>query len=1094
MALIPRGALYLTGFLAAVKALGLVLLAESIARGVAAVAVGDPAWRDALLWGVAAALLRAGSAWATQVVAARAAIGTKERLRADLADALLGGSPKVGSSASLATRELDSLDDFFTSVVPAITAVAVIPLVIGARILLADWVSALIIVLTVPLIPVFMVLVGQYTQQKTDAAATALARLSDHVVELARGLPVLVGLGRVEEQAAALDRISEDYRRTTMLTLRTAFLSALVLELIATLSVAVVAVFIGVRMIGGDITLATGLAVLILAPECYAPFRELGSAFHASRAGVAALNSIQRQLDASPRPRVPRTVGDPGVDQLTISFEGRTVVRDLSFRLPTFGITAISGESGAGKSTVLRALAGRLDADVSGWIHGIPESDVAWAPQHPHTVAATVREEFALYSDNEFAVEWMLGRLGLLSVADDDPAQLSPGELRRVAVGRAMLRVDAGATVVLLDEPTAHLDAVSAEAVVSLIRWAGDRASVVLASHDAEVTALATQVVAVAGHDVRWLRSDEVAGDARWLRSDEVASRNPVRDGAGGLDPLDQHEGLAQHKREGTPAVLSTAWSFIRPALGRYLAAIALGTLAAAFAVALTAVSAWLIVRASEQPAIMYLLVAIVGVRFFGLGRAVLRYCERLVTHDAVFASTTSLRSRLWASLAARGTSSRALQRGGTALDYLVAAADDVRDLVPRIVVPAAVGVLISAAALATAWIILPESVGVLAAVLLFSAVLAPVVTVVADHAAEADRLSQRAGILRRFVAALDAADDLRGNGVDDRVRASLRQLDDDAGRSSRRVAFARGLGAAIVILAAGAGAMGMLAVTAESTLPVALAAVLVLLPIALIDPLLGLLAGVGHAPALSAALARVGELEVPTPRESRPVLPEPVTSLVLDDVAAEWPDAADSAFAGASAIVTTGEWLVVDGPSGSGKSTLLSVLLGALPASAGSVQLNGTDAAGLDVRQHVAWCPQEAHLFDSTIRANLLLGRARDDRPTEGELHEVLERAGLGRLMSRLPEGLDTRIGSQGSHLSGGERQRLAVARALLSRADVILLDEPTAHLDEETASALMADLREALADRIVVLVTHRAADRLASDERLSLGVALVP
>jgi ATP-binding cassette subfamily C protein CydCD len=140
-----------------------------------------------------------------------------------------------------------------------------------------------------------------------------------------------------------------------------------------------------------------------------------------------------------------------------------------------------------------------------------------------------------------------------------------------------------------------------------------------------------------------------------------------------------------------------------------------------------------------------------------------------------------------------------------------------------------------------------------------------------------------------------------------------------------------------------------------------------------------------------------------------------------------------------------------------------------------------------------VAWCPQEAHLFDSTIRANLLLGRSREDRPTEGELLEALDLAGLGHLVSRLPEGLDARIGSQGSHLSGGERQRLAVARALLSRADVILLDEPTAHLDEETARVLMADLREALADRIVVLVTHRADDRLASDERLSLGAALV-
>ncbi|MDO7882774.1 thiol reductant ABC exporter subunit CydC [Salinibacterium soli] len=1077
-ALVPRGATYVLGALAAVKALGLVLLAEAVARGVASLAAGDTAWRDALVLGVGAALLRAGAAWATQAAAARAAIGTKERVRAQLADALLGGAPRVGSSAALASRELDALDDFFTAVLPAITSVAVIPLLIGARILLADWVSALIIVLTVPLIPVFMILVGKYTQERTDAATAALDRLSDHVVELARGLPVLVGLGRVREQAEALDRISDDYRRTTMATLRVAFLSALVLELIATLSVAVVAVFIGIRMLGGDLTLATGLLALILAPECFAPFRELGSAFHASRSGLAALESAQAVIDAPPRRTLPRTAGDPAVRGLTIAFDGREpIVEGLTVTLPVRGVVALTGASGSGKSTVLRALAGRLDASATGWVQGIDPSRVAWAPQHPRTVGATVRDELATYADNEFAVEWMLGRLGLLGVADADPVQVSLGELRRIAVARAMLRVDSGADVVLLDEPTAHLDDASAAAVVSLIRWAGERATVVVASHDESVVGLAGQRIAL-----------DATGGAGRVRSPEAAATGPEIRRDGRVRAPAPAAASAERRFASSVGALA---AFVRPALGRYLAAILLGTLAAGFAVALTAVSAWLIVRASEMPAIMYLLVAIVGVRFFGIGRAVLRYSERLVTHDAVFRSTGRLRSRLWSALAAQGPSSRALQNGGTALDYLVGAADDVRDLVPRIVVPAASGVLVSVGAVIATALILPSALVPLGIVLAVALLVAPAASVLADRAAESQRLSERSGILRLFGAALDAADDLRGNGVDSRVRARLAELDEAAARSSRRVALAQGLGAALVLLAGCLGSLGMLSAAATAQLPAALAAVLVLLPIALLEPLLSAVAAIAHWPALTAALAKTAELDL----DASPVAPgaDPgVTTLAVHDVAAGWPGA-PAVFSGVTATVSRGEWLVVDGPSGSGKSTLLSVLLGSLPAVRGSILLDGRVADAGMLASAVAWCPQEAHLFDSTVRANLLLGRPRDDRPSDEELVAALRGAGLGALLESLPEGLDTRIGSRGSRLSGGERQRLAIARTLLSRRSVILLDEPTAHLDEPTAEALLADVRRAFADRIVVLVTHHADDVRADDSRVSLGAAAV-
>lgn len=1077
--LLSRRFIYLVGVLSGAKALALVLMAEAVARGVTAIAVGDPAWRDALVWGVAAALLRAAAGWATTVAAARAAIGTKEKLRQRLAEVLVAGSPRVGSSATLATRGLDDLDEYFTSVLPAVTAVAVIPLAVIARVVFADWLSAVILVLTIPLVPVFMVLVGQYTKEKTDAAASALDRLSDHVVELARGLPVLVGLGRAEDQAGALHGISDEYRVRTLGTLRTAFLSSLVLELIATISVAVVAVVIGIRLIGGDLGLEVGLLVLILAPECYAPFRELGAAYHASSAGLAAYGRVQEIVDAPVVTSPVRAADNVSATGLRVSYETGTAVGPVDFELPHTGVTALLGASGAGKSTLLRLLAGRLDADatVTGELAGVDSRRVAWAPQHPHTVESTVRGELELYAaGGEY--DDLLDRLGLRPVADSDPVQLSPGELRLLAIARAALRVRDGATLLLLDEPTAHLDDHWAAVVHDLVAELAISCTVVVASHDTAVASLATYVVQLGRN-----------GALRERTTDDAAAPSTL--------------GRARTQRAAGPTspreILATWAEFVRPALGRYLLAILLGTLAIAFAIALTAVSAWLIVRASQQPAIMYLLVAIVGVRFFGIGRAVLRYCERLVTHDAAFASATELRLRLWGALAARGGSSRALQRGGTALDYLVGVTDTIRDLMPRVIVPGVAGVLVSLGALLTVWLILPASAGVLIAMLLVSLVLAPVVALLADRAAERDRERLRAGVLRRFTAFLDAADDLRGNGVDAVVRGELAIADTQIGRASRRVAASRGLGLAIVLLACGVGAMGMLALGAEAvaagSIGVELVSVLVLLPIALVEPLAGYVAAVQQTPVLVSALGAVARLRgtATDPLRTGLLMP-PVRSLRLDNVAATWPGAVDPAFTGVTASVGVGEWLVVSGESGTGKSTLLSVLLGQLPPSTGVLEFDGisvTDLAPDSLRRAVAWCPQDSHLFDSTIRGNLRLARSRDDAPDESELMDALSRAGLRDLLAALPDGLDTRIGSQGSHLSGGERQRLAVARTLLTRADVVLLDEPTAHLDEDTADLLMDDLREAFADRIVVLVTHHAGERRDGDAELRLGAA---
>jgi ATP-binding cassette subfamily C protein CydCD len=1106
--------MYGLGVLAAAKAVTLVVIAGAVASGVTSVIQATGAWREAVVVGLLGAAARGLLTWVERVAQARAALGAKEALRARLADRLMeGGSPSAGAATALATRGLDDLDEYYSSVLPALTGAAVIPLVVGARILFADRISAVVILFTIPLVPLFMSLVGMYTKDAVAGATRALGRLSDHLVDLARGLPVLVGLGRVEEQSAALERVSDDYRAATMRTLRVAFLSSLVLELISTMSVAVVAVFIGLRLVNGSLPLETGLLVLILAPECFTPFRQLGAAFHASQSGVAALDAARALIDepehprlgAAPAPVVPAGPAAGGnaavrVANLTVSYgdRGRPAVDDLSFELAARRTAALVGESGSGKSTVIAVLAGRVrpgvdGTRVTGQVSGLSPERVAWVPQHPVAVADSVRQELEIYGDGipkellEARISELSRRFGLTRVLDDDPAQLSPGELRRVAFVRALLRVDAGADLLLLDEPTAHLDAGSAAAVRREIERLDGRITMLIASHEPELVDAAAHRIRV-GMDVR--------------RGAERADRSPVR-----VDRPAAHRTAppAPH-RVGTLAAIGMLAAFVRPARGRFAGAVLLSSAAALFSVSLTAVSGWLIVRASQEPNVMLLLVAIVGVRFFGIGRAALHYGEQLVTHDAVFTSIGSVRMRLWNALARRGPGLRRLLTGGTSIDYLVLTADRIRDLAPRVILPIGAGLLTALGALIAVFLLDPPATVVLAGCLALCLAVAPPLALAADRRAGREQARLRSRLGRRFASLVAAAADLRANGVDRPVRAELSRLDREAGGRARRAAWALGIGQAVVTASCCATAVAMLPVVLPAaragTLPPEIVAVLALLPLGLIEPFLLLVGAVQSWPVLAQSLASADELDPPRERDAARassavpgIAPERIRGLRLTDLGARWPGAPEPVFSHVNAELGTGDWLVVSGPSGAGKSTLLSLLLGYLEPAAGRYELDGVDIRGYDptaLRRRFAWAPQEGHLFDSTIRGNLLLARPHDDRPSDDELREVLRRVGLGSLLGTLPAGLETRVGPHGSHLSGGQRQRLAVARTLLTRADVILLDEPTAHLDHEAADALLADLRAATEDKLTVLVTHRDQDARPWDVRVDLGDAL--
>jgi ATP-binding cassette subfamily C protein CydCD len=1107
-----RWGLWASCAVAALRAAGLVLVADGVARGIVAAMQGAEV-RSAVLTGLAGALCQALAAWAGQWAGARSSVGAKTRLRSLFVMRAFAGSGRdlpgtQGALALTATRSLDEIDDYFTAVVPALTASAVVPLLVGARILAADWVSALVIVLTIPLVPVFMILIGQHTAERIGAATAALDRFSGHLVELARGVPVLVGLGRLPAQTRALREVSQRYRETTMTTLRTAFLSALALELIATLSVALVAVFVGVRLVHGSLDLEAGLLALILAPECYLPLRRLGAAFHSTENGLAAYDRVRTLLDAptAPGPAAPPEGLTLRLGDVTVAHPGRgaPTLCGTSLSWGETGLLAVTGASGSGKSTVLGLLAGLVRAEDGTRVSGEVEAvrPVAFAPQRPAFAAETVEAEVAMHLPARLREDPRLRRdaveecLRFACLEDLSGVQgtraceaLSPGEQRRLALARARAAVMAGVRLVLLDEPTAHLDAARAARVRAEIGALAREVAVVVATHDAGLTALAEDRVHLED-GVLGAERPAAGGDAAAVT--ESAAEGVADDAAPAADAAPSPQAAAEREgEEAAPVPLRTVLrrlvQAVDPLSPRFLLAVLLGAASVAAGAALTGVSAWLIVRAASQPPIMYLLVAIVGVRFFGLSRAVLAYAQRLCLHDAVLSALTRLRVRLWQGLARRGVADRRVSRGEGALRSLIADVDDVRDLVPRVVLPPLVAVVVSTAAVAVLFSLHPAAGSITLSAVLTALVAGAGVTLLADRRASSVRVGARSTVLARLSALLGAREDLLPDGAWRAPAQELAEADEAAARAERGALRARGAGEAVVTAVMIAAAVLSVAALAPSTgsgaLSGELLAVAVLLPLGLVDALLDALSAVQQWPALRTVLAGMHEDDLAAPESvdaagpSRPAAEAPaeIRALSVEALTLRWPGAAEPAVSALTADFPVPGRTAVTGASGSGKTTLVSALMRFLDPVSGRVRVNGADAGALgpqDLAGRLAWCPQEAHVFDSTLRGNLLIARDRDDAPADAEMEAALRRAGLGELLT--DAGLDAQVGAGGARLSGGQRQRLAVARTLLVGADVVILDEPTAHLDEPTARAVMRDLDDALADRGMVLVTH--------------------
>ena len=516
---------------------GLILAqAALLAHGLAAAARGTGAAALAgtlvLLLGVVVA--RGGAAYGGEAAALRAAARIKSQLRRQLTGhclrlgpAWLGGQ-QPGQIAAQATRGLDGLDPYFARYLPQLVLSVLVPAAVVVTVTATDWISGVVIAVTLPLIPLFAALVGLHTRAQTRRQWRLLAQLGGHFLDVVQGLPTLKAFGRAKAQEQVIATVTEQHRSAAMATLRVAFLSALVLELSAALATALVAVETGLRLLYGHMPYQAALLVLLLTPEAYLPLRAVAAQFHASAGGSAAADSIFEILDTP----LPRQASPPALvpdlrsatirlDGVTVAYPGRDLpaLAQLSLSISPGELVMLTGPSGAGKTTVLQLLL-RFTEPASGTIRvggtglaAVPveawRAQIAWVPQRPRLFAGSVADNIALGQPgvSRAAIEEAAGLAGAAAFIEAFPrgydtplgeraAELSAGQRQQLALARAFLR---DAPLLLLDEPTAHLAPAAAAAIDGVIRGPMAGRTIIVATHRLPGDTGATQVITLGG-------------------------------------------------------------------------------------------------------------------------------------------------------------------------------------------------------------------------------------------------------------------------------------------------------------------------------------------------------------------------------------------------------------------------------------------------------------------------------------------------------------------------------------------------------------------------------------------------------------------
>ncbi len=1071
-----------------------------------------------------AILMRALLAWGSQISAQAIASRIKNDLRAlllqhiDQLGPAYARNERSGSLSATLVHGIEALDAYYSQYLPQLALAALVPISILCFVFPLDWLSGLVLLITAPLIPLFMYLIGKAAERVTRKQYDLLTRLSAHLLDSLQGLTTLKRFGRSRAHIQTIASVSERYRDATLNVLRVTFLSALTLELLATLSTAIIAVEVGLRLLHARLTLEQGLFLLVIAPEFYIPLRMLGARFHAGMDGVSAARHIFAILD-TPLPASPPTASPPPTPLAPLQFrdvhftypgQDHPALHNLSLTFAHGQHTALVGPSGAGKSTLFQLLL-RFITPQKGEItaNGVPLTDIsvgqwreriAWVPQMPYifndTIAANIRLARPQASQDEVEQAAKNAQLhhfirglpnGYQTQVGEQGARLSGGERQRLALARAFLK---NADLLLLDEPTAHLDphteAMLSAAVDRLLAASGR--TIITIAHRPGTVARADQVIALKN------------GQAHVISQPTTRPHPtpPPEATAPGFQPTAE----ATLPAEPAPAALS-ALQIVRRLLGflhnawcEVALSVLTGTLTIASNIALLGTSAWLISAAALHPSIAELQVAIVGVRFFGISRAIFRYLERLLSHGVTFRLLARLRIWFFRTLEPLAPARLQAYHSG---DLLGRVRDDIETLQAfyvRALAPPLAAVLVGLGTTLALQHWLSAAVWLLPLGLMLAGVAIPFLVQKLATVPGQALIQKRAALNAHLIDHIHGlADLLAANQADAHRKQTLAQ-GEASERARQRLARLTGLQEATNLLFAHLTSLAVLALSiplvTRGQLDGRLLAALSLMTLASFEAVFPLPQA---AQTLSSSLEAAQRLfslteaqpAVTDPPDPRPLAPDRAGCAIrIQGLRFTYPAASQPALDDVHLALPAGKRLAIVGPSGAGKSTLPRLLLRFWEYESGEIWLNGHSIRDYDqeaVRRCFAVVPQTPHLFNATLRQNLLLA---DPQADDEKLMWALQQAQLDAFLRQLPAGLDTYIGAHGVHLSGGERQRVAIARALLKQAPILIFDEPTANLDPKTERALLNTLFAISAGRTTLWITHRLLDMERMDEIL--------